>query len=211
MTEKLGRVFMLDDDLIVLNLYREMLEKIGYEVFATANAYQFLLYAKELMPDLFILDINMPEITGWEVMNRLAAEDRTSEIPVIVMSVLADKALAVQKGAAHYLNKPVRLEDLLEILEAYCIGNKKHDVLLLEDFEPMKKSLRQRMEERKWSCFEVNDLKAAKRYLQKNNPKVVVVNLPKNRLGQVLNELKHPLIRYLESYEQVDGLEELLK
>ncbi len=211
MTEKLGRVFMLDDDLIVLNLYREMLEKIGYEVFATANAYQFLLYAKELMPDLFILDINMPEITGWEVMNRLAAEDRTSEIPVIVMSVLADKALAVQKGAAHYLNKPVKLEDLLEILEAYCIGNKKHDVLLLEDFEPMKKSLRQRMEERKWSCFEVNDLKAAKRYLQKNNPKVVVVNLPKNRLGQVLNELKHPLIRYLESYEQVDGLEELLK
>ena len=211
MTEKLGRVFMLDDDLIVLNLYREMLEKIGYEVFATANAYQFLLYAKELMPDLFILDINMPEITGWEVMNRLAAEDRTSEIPVIVTSVLADKALAVQKGAAHYLNKPVRLEDLLEILEAYCIGNKKHDVLLLEDFEPMKKSLRQRMEERKWSCFEVNDLKAAKRYLQKNNPKVVVVNLPKNRLGQVLNELKHPLIRYLESYEQVDGLEELLK
>ena len=211
MTEKLGRVFMLDDDLIVLNLYREMLEKIGYEVFATANAYQFLLYAKELMPDLFILDINMPEITGWEVMNRLAAEDRTSEIPVIVMSVLADKALAVQKGAAHYLNKPVKLEDLLEILEAYCIGNKKHDVLLLEDFEPMKKSLRQRMEERRWSCFEVNDLKAAKRYLQKNNPKVVVVNLPKNRLGQVLNELKHPLIRYLESYEQVDGLEELLK
>ncbi len=211
MTKKLGRVFMLDDDLIVLNLYREMLEKTGYEVFATANAYQFLLYAKELMPDLFILDINMPEITGWEVMSRLAAEERTSEIPVIVMSVLADKALAVQKGAAHYLNKPVKLEDLLEILEAYCIGNKKHDILLLEDFEPMKKPIRQRMEERKWSCFEVNDLKAAKRYLQKNNPKVVVVNLPKNRLGKVLNELKHPLIRYLESYEQVDDLEELLK
>lgn len=41
MTEKLGRVFMLDDDLIVLNLYREMLEKIGYEVFATANAINF--------------------------------------------------------------------------------------------------------------------------------------------------------------------------
>ena len=211
MTKKLGRVFMLDDDLIVLNLYREMLEKTGYEVFATANAYQFLLYARELMPDLVILDINMPEITGWEVMSRLAAEEQTSEIPVVVMSVLADKALAVQKGAAHYLNKPVKPEDLLEILEAYCVGNKKHDVLLLEDFEPMKKTLRQRMEERKWSCFEVNDLKAAKRYLQKNNPKVVVVNLPKNRLGKVLNELKHPLIRYLESYEQVDDLEELLK
>ena len=211
MTKKLGRVFMLDDDLIVLNLYREMLEKTGYEVFATANAYQFLLYARELMPDLVILDINMPEITGWEVMSRLAAEEQTSEIPVVVMSVLADKALAVQKGAAHYLNKPVKPEDLLEILEAYCVGNKKHDVLLLEDFEPMKKTLRQRMEERKWSCFEVNDLNAAKRYLQKNNPKVVVVNLPKNRLGKVLNELKHPLIRYLESYEQVDDLEELLK
>ncbi len=211
MTKKLGRVFMLDDDLIVLNLYREMLEKTGYEVFATANAYQFLLYARELMPDLVILDINMPEITGWEVMSRLAAEEQTSEIPVVVMSVLADKALAVQKGAAHYLNKPVKPEDLLEILEAYCVGNKKHDVLLLEDFEPMKKTLRQRMEERKWSCFEVNDLKAAKRYLQKNNPKIVVVSLPHNRLGKVMNELKHPLVRYLESYEQVDDLEELLK
>ena len=211
MTKKLGRVFMLDDDLIVLNLYREMLEKTGYEVFATANAYQFLLYARELMPDLVILDINMPEITGWEVMSRLAAEEQTSEIPVVVMSVLADKALAVQKGAAHYLNKPVKQEDLLEILEAYCVGNKKHDILLLEDFEPMKKTLRQRMEERKWSCFEVNDLKAAKRYLQKNNPKIVVVNLPHNRLGKVMNELKHPLVRYLESYEQLDDLEELLK
>ena len=208
---KLGRVLMLDDDLIVLNLYHGLLEKIGYEIFVTANTYQFLLYAKELKPDVFILDINMPKVTGWEVLHRLEKDEALSQVPVVVMSVLSDKALAIEKGAAHYLSKPVKPDVLFEILETYCIGNRDHDVLLLEDFSPAEMSFKNRITKNLWSCFEVNDVRAAKTYLQKNMPKVVAVHLPRGRFLQIKKELKHPQICHLESYEQVDELEELIK
>ena len=205
------RIFILDDDVFILSLYRDMFENLGYKVFATTNAYQFLLYAKEIVPAIFILDINMPELTGWEVMRRLAKEEILAGIPVVMMSVLADRALAAEKGAAHYLTKPVKPEMLTEIVEAYCRGNKNHDVLLVEDYEPMQIPVKDKIIEKGWSCFEVNALRAAQSYLDKNTPKVVVVNLPGNLFAEAQKKLQHPKIYHLKSYEQIDEIEDLLK
>ena len=69
--DKLGKVFMLDDDFILLDMYRSLLESHGFDVFTTDNAYKFILYAREIHPDIFILDINMPVMNGWEVVLRL--------------------------------------------------------------------------------------------------------------------------------------------
>src|SRR5574344_1616713 len=134
--EKSGRVFMLDDDMIVLNLYHDLLESQGYDVFTTNNAYKFLLYAKEIIPDVLVLDINMPEVTGWEIVRRISKENKLKDIPVIVFTVETDKALADVKGVTHLLNKPVDNEYLFEIIDTYCMGNKNHDILLIHQYNP---------------------------------------------------------------------------
>ena len=95
-----GRVFMLDDDLFFLDLYRNLLEARGYKVFTATNAYKFLLYAKEIHPDVVVLDINMPDVSGWEVLQLLDDETKIRE-PVIMTTMEADKGLAVAKGVAH--------------------------------------------------------------------------------------------------------------
>lgn len=61
---KAGKVFMLDDDRIFLELYRNLLSDRGFDVFTTNNAYKFLLYGRELVPDVMFLDINMPRMNG---------------------------------------------------------------------------------------------------------------------------------------------------
>ena len=59
-----GKIFMLDDDQIFLELYQHFLESKGYQVFTTDNAYKYLMYGRELQPDVLFLDINMPMLNG---------------------------------------------------------------------------------------------------------------------------------------------------
>lgn len=205
-----GRVFMLDDDLFFLELYRNLLEARGYEVFTETNAYKFLLYAREVHPDIIVLDINMPDVSGWEVL-QLLDEEAKALAPVIMTTVEADKGLAVAKGVAHYLPKPLDMERFLEIVETYCAGQKKHDILLLEDYNPFDVSVRDVLNEFKLSFFSVNDVNAAILYLNKNLPWAVCVNFDAERFNEVKSRLRHERIIYVENRDTIKELALLLK
>lgn len=204
----LGRILMLDDDKIFLDLYRSLLESKGYDVFATSNAYQYLLYAKELNPDVMFLDVNMPELNGWEVLQRLSAEEKLQEVPIVMLTVAQDKDLAISKGATHFLNKPMVVEELMEIVEAYCQGGKNHDILLVEEYEPLFVTLLQTLKKHQYNCFGLHGLGAAVKYLQKNNPKMVCVHGSSEKFEKASKRLKHDKIFRVEN---VETIEELLK
>lgn len=184
-----GRVFMLDDDQIFLELYENLLESKGYEIFATDNAYKFLMYGRELNPDVMFLDVNMPRLSGWDVLERIANDDILQDIPVVMLTVSQDEDLAMVKGAAHFLYKPLVVEEMTEILESYCRGGKNHDILLLEDYEPMFYNLAQFIRQNHRSCFCTHNLRAAKRYLQKNEPKKIAVRYCPERFEEVRQNL----------------------
>lgn len=205
-----GRVFMLDDDLFFLDLYRNLLEARGYKVFTATNAYKFLLYAKEIHSDVVVLDINMPDVSGWEVLQLLDEETRV-RAPVIMTTVEADKGLAVAKGVAHYLPKPLDMENFMEIVETYCAGQKAHDILLLEDYNPFDLSIRDAINELRFSFFSVNDVNAAVLYLNKNIPKAVCVSFDAGRFEEVKPRLKHDRIIYVENRDTIKKLALLLK
>lgn len=207
---KLGKVFMLDDDIFFLNLYHDMLDKRGYEVFSTTNAYKFLLYSKEIHPDIFILDVNMPDVSGWEVLHLLDEESKKRS-PVLMTTVSADKELAVAKGVAHYLQKPFDLDHFLEIVEVYCQGEKQHDILLIRDYDPFSEKVLEDINDLGLSCFEVNDAHAADIYLRRNHPKTVCVNIAKSRYDDVKSSLKHDKIFYVENRADIENLVSLLK
>lgn len=202
----LGKIFMLDDDGIILDLYKELFEAKGYDVFATTNAYQLLRYAQEINPDIFILDVNMPEMSGWEVLQQINKDTKLHEIPVLMLSVSRDIDLAIAKGAAHFLNKPIEMEKLNEIVEAYCIGNKHHDVLLLEDFETLGSPFEKSIIDRRLSYFGVHDVWAARRYLQKNFPQIVCICYAELDYEQAKKQLQHDKIYRVDQRQSIDDI-----
>lgn len=208
--DKLGKVFMLDDDIFFLNLYHDLLEKRGFDIFTTTNAYQFLMYAKEINPDIFVLDINMPEVSGWEVLHMLDSNLKNGA-PVVMTTVSSDKQLAVAKGVAHYLYKPVEMESLLEIIEAYCLGDKKHDVLLIDDYNPFSAVIKETLGGYGLSAFEVNDLRAAELYMRKNKPRAVCINSSVYSNDEINGRVQHDNIFYVENRTHLEKLASFLK
>lgn len=209
--DKLGKVFMLDDDKLLLEMYKTLLEGRGFEVFTTDNAYKFLLYAKEIRPDLFIVDINMPEMSGWEVVLQLKQTQQLRNIPIVILTVRHDINLATTYGVANFLNKPLEVEKLLDVAEAYCLGAKKHDILLLGNFENQADAIKAEINRHGWSWFEVYDLGAAECYLQKNSPQVVCLELEGDDYAKARQTLNHPLILPLKNMQDVEILERFIK
>jgi signal transduction histidine kinase len=93
-----------------------MLQGQGYGVRKAINGKMALLAVKSLLPDLILLDINLPDMNGYEVCQQLKADPQTAGVPIIFLSALsegADKVKAFQSGGEDYITKPFLLEEVL--------------------------------------------------------------------------------------------------
>jgi signal transduction histidine kinase/CheY-like chemotaxis protein len=112
--EGVPKVLVIEDDPAAQELLRVHLEGAGFAVVPTASGRQALAWLSEMRPDAVILDILLPEMDGWEILQRLKSEPSTRTIPVMVVSVVDDRQLGLALGAVDYLVKPVSRELLLE-------------------------------------------------------------------------------------------------
>jgi DNA-binding response OmpR family regulator len=109
-------VLVIEDDAGMVALLRSWLEPEGYTVSSAPNGKEGLDMARALMPDAVLLDVLLPDIDGWDVLQQLRLERRTRDIPILVVSVLEDQQLGLALGAADYLVKPVERHVLLDRL-----------------------------------------------------------------------------------------------
>lgn len=110
-----GRILIIDDEPHNLNILRIFLNSLHYEIVTVEDGKEALSMVRNLMPDLILLDVMMPEITGFEICRQLMAE-ADFDIPVIFLSANAQKEDILQGlrlGAVDYLTKPFDL-DVLE-------------------------------------------------------------------------------------------------
>lgn len=201
-----GKVCMLDDDRMFLKIYRHFMEAKGYQVFTTDNAYKFLLYGHEIVPDVMFLDINMPRINGWEVLSKINADNRLREIPIVILSVNQDEDLAEAKGVAHFLYKPLAIEEAAELLESYCLGGKDHDLLLVEEYEPLFNGLKQKLQKQKHSCFCTHSISGAKKYLKKNKPKKICVRMSEELFNHAREELPGQEMTRVDNLQEIENI-----
>lgn len=111
------KILVVDDDPLILDLVRYNLESAGYEVIVATDGVEGLQKAQQEMPDLITLDIMLPELNGYEVISRLRQNEKTSEIPILILSVRElkeDKEKGLNLGANAYLTKPFRPKDLVK-------------------------------------------------------------------------------------------------
>ncbi|MEM9539480.1 MAG: response regulator [Cyanobacteria bacterium P01_E01_bin.42] len=109
-------ILIVDDTPDNIRLLSTMLSKRGYRVRPAINGKMAILAAKAVQPDLILLDINMPEMSGYEVCAKLKNEPRTKEIPIIFLSALdnvEDKVKAFEVGGIDYITKPFQFAEVL--------------------------------------------------------------------------------------------------
>jgi len=114
-----GTVLVVDDDATVHDLLQRTLSKRGFRVEGALDGPGGLERARDLMPDVILLDVLMPGMDGWSVLTALKSDPELAGIPVVIVSMLEDRRLGFALGAADYVTKPVepaRLADTLRKL-----------------------------------------------------------------------------------------------
>jgi len=124
MTESAGPervdILIVDDTPANLDLLSRMLVEKGYRFRAATSGARAIAAAQGAKPDLVMLDINMPDMDGYEVCRRLKGDPVTADVPVIFISALGDaidKVRAFEAGGADYVSKPFQFDEVLARIE----------------------------------------------------------------------------------------------
>lgn len=108
MAESYKSVLLVDDELALREMYSERLKADGFTVETAKDGEEALAKARDLHPNIILLDIMMPKINGLDVLKQLKADESTKEIPVIVLTALIqdrDKMESITSGADAYIVK----------------------------------------------------------------------------------------------------------
>lgn len=118
------KLLIVDDDLDTLRLLEYTFQRKGYQVATARTGAEALEMVRRERPDLIILDIMMPDMSGLEVSRRLRAMPRTARLPILMLSALGkatDKIAGLRAGADDYVAKPMHLEELAARVEALLL------------------------------------------------------------------------------------------
>ncbi|HLL02358.1 MAG TPA: response regulator [Myxococcaceae bacterium] len=125
-----GSLLVIDDDHDILLSLQDVLEVEGYRVITASSGREALEYLREgLRPDLILLDLMMPEVSGWAFRARQRVDPAVASIPVVVVSGQGLSAQQVsQLGVAGYLPKPVDLDMLLDTVARFTSPHEHQEV-----------------------------------------------------------------------------------
>lgn len=127
-----SQILIVEDDRHIADLLVQHLERAGYRTLVAHRGEEALRLAREERPQLITLDIYLPDLDGFTVLERLKADPETAEIPVIIVSVMADRQRGVRLGAVDVLGKPVDAERLLRVVGQYT-GRRHARIVIVDD------------------------------------------------------------------------------
>jgi len=115
-------VMIVEDNELNMKLFHDLLEAHGYQTVGTRNGIEALDLARKHHPDLILMDIQLPEVSGLEVTRWLKDDDELRSIPVIAITAFAmkgDEERIRQGGCEAYLSKPISVAKFLETVRTY--------------------------------------------------------------------------------------------
>jgi diguanylate cyclase (GGDEF)-like protein len=141
-----GMILLVDDTPENLRLLSNILESQGFKVKKTVSGKMAIQAAKIKPPDLILLDINMPEMNGYEVCRQLKAHEETANIPIIFISALdqtVDKIKAFGIGGVDYITKPFQELEVLARVKSQIIISQQQQLLLAQN-QKLQQEIQQR-------------------------------------------------------------------
>jgi two-component system, cell cycle response regulator DivK len=115
-------VLVVEDNELNMKLFHDLLEGIGYHIVETRNGLEAIDLARRHKPDLILMDIQLPEVSGLEVTKWIKEDDELRHIPVIAVTAFAmkgDEERIRQGGCEAYMSKPISVGKFIETVKAY--------------------------------------------------------------------------------------------
>jgi two-component system, cell cycle response regulator DivK len=119
---KRKRILIVEDNYPCLTLLNDVLEAHGCEILETTKGLEAINLARDYRPDLILMDIRLPDISGLEVTRLLKQDDQTKSIPIIAVTAFAmpgDEINALESGCDAYIAKPIPLDNLVRTIESF--------------------------------------------------------------------------------------------
>lgn len=116
------RILVVEDNELNMKLLNDVLDAHGYEVMSTGRGTEAVEWARRYLPDLVLMDLQLPDLSGLDATRQLKASPETRHIPVIAVTAFAmagDERRALDHGCDAYVPKPIILKDFLNLIAGY--------------------------------------------------------------------------------------------
>ncbi len=116
------KILIVEDNELNMKLFRDLLEAHGYETLQTREGMQALQIAREHKPDLILMDIQLPEVSGLEVTKWIKEDDELRSIPIIAVTAFAmkgDEERIREGGCEAYISKPISVVPFMETIKSF--------------------------------------------------------------------------------------------
>ena len=167
-------VLVVDDEASQRELLSRFLQRQGFAVRTAADGRSGLDLARALKPHVILLDVMLPELDGWSVLQALKEDPATAVIPVVMVSFVAEAGLGASLGAVDAVPKPVDWVKLRAVMDQFRDGG---DVLVVDDDAEARHRLRGVLEAGGWSVQEAGDGAEALRHVLHTPPHVILLDL----------------------------------
>jgi len=122
------KILIVEDNELNMKLFKDLLEVHDIETVETRNGNNALELAREEKPDLILMDIQLPEISGLDITKMLKEDDELKSIPVIAVTAFAmkgDEEKIREGGCEDYISKPISVPNFLEVIQKHLEQEKK--------------------------------------------------------------------------------------
>lgn len=116
------RILIVEDNDLNLKLFRDLLGANGYETVETKEGLEAITLTRNLKPDLILMDIQLPEISGLDVTKKIKADEEIRHIPVIAVTAFAmkdDEEKILRAGCEAYISKPISIDHFLSTIKKF--------------------------------------------------------------------------------------------
>lgn len=120
------KILIVEDNELNLKLFRDLLDAHGYETYETKDGMEVLNLARNVRPDLILMDIQLPEISGLDITRRLKADAEVKDIPVIAVTAFAmkdDEEMILSAGCEAYMSKPISIPLFISTIQKFLNEN----------------------------------------------------------------------------------------
>jgi adenylate cyclase len=170
-----NRVLVIDDDATVRDLMRRYLTREGFDVVTAAGGREGLEFARELHPSVITLDVFMPDLDGWSVLQALKQDADLRRIPVIMMTISDEKQKGITLGASEYLTKPVDRAQLAQLLDRFKTAMPR--ALIVEDNLTDREMMRRLLAGEGWEVMVASNGREALDRLKSEHPNLILLDL----------------------------------
>ncbi len=171
-----GTILVIEDDQAARDLLVGQLRAAEWRVAEASSGVEGLKLARQIRPCAIVLDVIMPELDGWAVLKILKNDPELSQIPVVLCTIVDDRKKGFALGAADYLLKPVKRQDLVATLSRYCTEPPCH-LLIVEDDLPTQELFSRAAQGLGWTVRTAVDGGKALESVKQQKPDLIMLDL----------------------------------